>query len=200
MTMQVQAVLFDADGVIQRRPPAWKSTLGKVLGFNGDPSDFMKEVYTAEIPALEGRTDSAEALSKILFRWNCQASVDDALREWTNLEVDPAIAATIRGLRLSGVECHLATNQEHLRARHMSEVLGYGELFDREFYSCRLGVMKPNGAYFSAMLREIRIPAAHVLFLDDHQVNVDSARESGLQATMFHLESGPDRLHQILDR
>ena len=52
MTIQIEAVLFVADGVIQRRPPAWKGALGEVLGFSGDPSDFIKDVYTAEIPAL----------------------------------------------------------------------------------------------------------------------------------------------------
>jgi len=52
MTLHIEAVLFDADGVIQRRPPAWKGALGEVLGFSGDPSDFIKDVYTAEIPAL----------------------------------------------------------------------------------------------------------------------------------------------------
>jgi putative hydrolase of the HAD superfamily len=197
-TPHIQAVLFDADGVIQRRSPGWKGALGQVLGFNGDPVEFMKEVYTAETPALEGRTDFAEALSRILARWNCRASLDDALREWTNLEVDSSIAATVAALRQSGIACHLATNQEAIRARHMSKVLGYGELFEREFYSCKLGVMKPKGAYFRCVLREIGIPAAHVLFLDDHQVNVDSAREAGLHATVFHLEMGSDRLYRIM--
>ena len=199
MPLHIEAVLFDADGVIQRRPPAWKGALGEVLGFSGDPSDFIKDVYTAEIPALEGHTDFAEALSKVLSRWNCPASIDDALREWTALEVDPNITATVRALRQNGVACYLASNQELVRARYMSKVLGYRDLFEREFYSCELGVMKPNGAYFRTILREIKIPAAHVLFLDDHQVNIDSAREVGIHAALFHLEMGTEKLHHILE-
>jgi putative hydrolase of the HAD superfamily len=81
----------------------------------------------------------------------------------------------------------------------MSKVLGYRDLFEREFYSCELGVMKPNGGYFRTILREIKIPAAHVLFLDDHQVNIDSAREVGVHAALFHLEMGREKLHQILE-
>jgi len=33
---------------------------------------------------------------------------------------------------------------------------GYKEVFDAEFYSCRLGVAKPDAAYFLAILNDIQ--------------------------------------------
>ena len=114
------------------------------------------------------------------------------------IEVDPEIADAVRALRRMGIACHLATNQESHTARYMSEVLGYSDLFDREFCSCQIGVMKPAGAYFRAILKEIRVEPSHVLFLDDNQVNVDSARKVGLHAAVFTLEAGLNELHRIL--
>lgn len=55
--MTIEAILFDADGVIQQRPQGWKDALGKRLGFSGDPSDFLADVYDVETPILDGRAD-----------------------------------------------------------------------------------------------------------------------------------------------
>ena len=54
MTMHIEAVLFDADGVIQKRPSAWKGRLGQVLGFSGDPNDFSGNQILAEFGIRAG--------------------------------------------------------------------------------------------------------------------------------------------------
>ena len=197
--MRIEAVLFDADGVIQKRPSGWRSRLGGVLGFTGDPDAFLADVFAAERPALEGRCDFTEALSEVLFRWKCRGSLADALDAWTMIEVDAEVADTVRTLRRNGVACHLATNQESHKARYMSGALGYGELFDSEFYSCRMGVMKPAVAYFRAVLKRIELRPSNVLLLDDLEANVASAREAGLHAAEFTLEAGASALHRILE-
>ena len=133
-----------------------------------------------------------------MARWNCRTTLDHALREWTNLEVDTTMVEAVRMLRRSGIGCYLASNQEPHRARYMSEVLGYGDLFDKEFYSCRLGTQKPLESYFHAILKDIEVAPNSVLFIDDHQVNVDSARSVGIHAATFSLEAGRDGLVEIL--
>ncbi len=116
------------------------------------------------------------------------------------IEVVPEMLERIRALRDSGVSCHLASNQEPNRARQMSETLGYRALFEREFYSCRMGVAKPDGAYFEKILHELRLAADRVLFFDDRASNVDGARSVGLLAERFDLsESRPGDLDTILE-
>jgi putative hydrolase of the HAD superfamily len=126
----------------------------------------------------------------LLGEWKCCGTVDDALSAWTMIEADAEIIGTLRALRRSGTACHLATNQESYRAAYMSETLGYADVFTREFYSCRLGVMKPDVAYFHKILSAIDVPAENVLFVDDTGANVASAREAGLHAVQFHLDTG----------
>ncbi len=196
--MHIEAVLFDADGVFQRRPQGWKDALGERLGFSGNPGDFLADVYDAETPILDGQADFPEVLSSLLSRWNCGATLQEALRVWTMIEVDSEITETIRTLRRRGVTCHLASNQERYKARYMSEVLGYRHLFDKEFYSCQIGLKKPDTAYFRAILNDIQLPPNRVLFVDDRPANVESARAVGLHAATFRLETGRDELHRLL--
>ncbi len=196
--MSIKTVLFDADGVIQRRPEGWKDSLGDLLGFCGDPGEFLSEVRTVEGPTIDGSSDFSQVLLPVMSRWNCRASLDDALRVWTMIVVVPEITSIITALRRNGIWCHLATNQEQHRARYMSESLGYAGLFDKEFYSCHLGMMKPSKGYFRAILDDIGVPAEQVLFIDDLQANVDSAREVGLHAATFSTETGQEGLRRIL--
>ena len=196
----IEAVLLDADGVIQRpsrkRMSGWKKMLRPGQNVEG----FVAEILTAEESVLTGELDFSEALSEVLSRWKCHGSLEDALVAWTMIEVDPQIAQTVRTLRRSGVACHLASNQEEHRAHYMSCILDYGNLFDKEFYSCRMGVQKPVAEYFRIILQETRLRPSKVLFIDDHQVNVDSALQVGFQAARFTLETGPSELHGLLEQ
>jgi putative hydrolase of the HAD superfamily len=196
--MTIGAVVFDADGVIQRpsarRRDAWRASLGP----RQDVDAFLHAVFAAERPALEGRSNFVDAVAGILVDKAAIGSVGECLATWTMIESDPAVTAIVRGLQRSGIQCHLATNQELHKARFMSEGLGYAELFDREFYSCRMGVMKPALAYFQVILREIGVPGESILFVDDQPTNVDSARQAGLHATEFRLDTGPRELVRAL--
>ena len=54
--MPIQAILFDADGVIQKPPEERRSAWSALLGSSENDLDgFLKEVFEAEIPALAAR-------------------------------------------------------------------------------------------------------------------------------------------------
>ena len=196
--MNIKAVLFDADGVFQQptaaRRSAWINLLGRVEDLDG----FLQDVFKAELPCLSGQSDFAAAFADVIRRWNCAGSVDEALRVWTMIEPNKEIVQTIKALRQAGMTCCLATNQEPIRAEYMSRGLGYASLFDREFYSCRLGVAKPDIQYFHRVVNELGIDAQRVLFFDDREDNVEAARAAGLRTAQFHLSNGAGRLGEVL--
>jgi putative hydrolase of the HAD superfamily len=59
--------------------------------------------------------------------------------------------------------------------------------FDRRFYSCRLGLAKPDPAVFRAVLDDLGAAPHSVLFIDDRPENVLAAAALGLQAVRFTL-------------
>jgi putative hydrolase of the HAD superfamily len=197
--MRIEAVLFDADGVLQTRPPTWRKVLQEIVGPGRDPDRFLADIFSAEDPALCGECDFAVGLSEVRRRWECEIPFARLLGVWTMIEVDPHVAQLIQSVRDSGVQCHLATNQEMHRARHMSETLGYRELFDREFYSCALGVAKPAPDFFSAILESTDLQPSSVLFIDDRRENVESARSLGIHGAEYSLTSGASALRGVLD-
>jgi len=196
--MRIDTLLFDADGVLQRPLATRRDCWRRVLGPEGDLDGFIAAVFEAEDLALTGRADFVGLLAGVLVEWNCHGTMADALATWTMVKPDAAITDIVTALRRSGVKCCLATNQEAFRATYMSGSLEYAQLFDREFYSCWMGLAKPSEAYFTAILSELGVRPNKVLFIDDRQANVGAAREVGINAAIFEVDSGPAALRQTM--
>ena len=181
----IRAVLFDADGVIQHPTGDIVERLEAVLGFLPDPlDDFIRDVMTAEIPALTGEQDFLSAVAPVLARWSCDATVP-FIACWSAIAVDTDILELIGRLRRSGYLCVLATNQQCYRAKHMAETLGYDDVFDHSFYSHDLGFAKPDERYFESIVDALPHAASEMLFIDDRAQNVEAARATGLSAARF---------------
>jgi putative hydrolase of the HAD superfamily len=197
-TTMIRAILFDADGVVQRPPAQERRAWQELIGAGRDVDEFVAAVFEVEHAALEGGSDFVAGLSRLLVEWHCHGTLKEALAAWTMIEPDAGVTGIVQVLRRSGLTCCLTTNQESHRASYMSVQLGYRDLFDREFYSCRMGIAKPAPAYFRTIVDELDVSPASVLFLDDHEANVSSARKAGLNAVQFLLHSDSLNLTRTL--
>ena len=200
----IRTLLLDADGVIQQPSPswreAWRALLPAARRSDADLEAFRQEVFTAEQPTLEGKADIAIAMTRVLARWGSASRAEDALAAWTLIDTEPRVLDAVAQLRLRGVAVHLATNQQEHRARYMSEQLGYRDLFDREYYSCRIGAKKPSTAYFEHILVDLRCDPRSVLFIDDVAENVAGAQCLGIHAAQHHIEAGYAAFVAVLER
>ncbi|MDZ7671035.1 MAG: HAD-IA family hydrolase [Gammaproteobacteria bacterium] len=196
----IRAVLFDADGVLQQPSAGWRDKVAQLCGDPDQTEAFVEEVFTVERPCFRGRADFGRALDAVLKRWNSRFSVDEALQVWTLIEADSNMLEVVDRLRGKGLTVGLATNQQAYRADFMTFRLGYAELFDHLFYSCYVGYAKPSDEYFQAVLERLSVPSREVLFLDDHETNVQAARQLGFQAEVLSIEEGASGAGQLLDR
>jgi putative hydrolase of the HAD superfamily len=71
-------------------------------------------------------------------------------------------------------------------------------VFDDQFYSCRLGALKSSPAFFAQVLDAIGLPPEEVLFIDDTEEYVETAREVGLLAEEWSMTQGVDELRALL--
>ncbi|GAB2613117.1 HAD family hydrolase [Kribbella endophytica] len=196
--MTIEAVLFDADGVIQAPTVDWRASLSAFLRQDQSTDDFVFDLMDAEGPSLAGKGDFRTTMAAVLQRWEVSTPVDEVLSLWEHFAVVPEAIDVVQELRAAGAPCHLATNQQSYRREIMNDRRNYGQWFDRSFYSCDLGVAKPQPAYFKTILTALDLPPTSVLFIDDNPDNVEGAREAGLHAEQFHLSKGVPVLRELL--
>lgn len=191
---KLKAILFDADGVVQRVPAIRDELIWELV----DKRRTIDELFE-DISHAGGEDDFLVKVAGILDRWGSKSSTADFLELWFMIEPDHQIMSLVTQLAQQYQIC-LATNQEPNRAKHMAKVLGYDHVFDQSFYSCELGVTKPSAAFFNIILQELSLQAREVLFIDDHDENVNAAIQVGLHAEIFHVDEGAKTLTKLLKK
>jgi putative hydrolase of the HAD superfamily len=160
----------------------------------------VQELFATQRQAITGERSIEECIAHLPARWNSRGDASDIMRAWTTgIEVDATVMGIVRALREDGVPCFLGSNQGRTRARYMSETLNYKLAFDREFYSCDIAAAKPDHRFFEIVLRQVSLPAASVLFIDDNAANVTAAREVGLKALHLQYQKTSERFRLICD-
>lgn len=177
-------MLFDADGVLQH-PGEYLERLAESQRWDDEQLwAFMNAVFAVERPLLTAEADFVALLKPVVEAHRLAVTAGEFLVDWCRrgIAVDAAALELVRGLRLRGVACGLATNQVSYRANYMLNDLGYANLFDHLFVSCRMGDAKPSQEFFDAAVEGLELEPRRVLFVDDHPANVDAARATGLRA------------------
>lgn len=198
--MAIENILFDADGVIQYPTTLWQPGLQAALNLENDSEAraFLEAVLEAEANVLEFDAGFVEQLQIVLERWQRPGFMDETLAVLHSIEVYCDVMQTIQAVRRTGIPCHIGSNQQSLRARHMSEGLNYRSLFDREFYSCFVGSAKPDVGFFEKVVAQLGCHPGAVLFLDDRAENVAAAKAVGLNALQFFGKDGAVSLKKHL--
>ena len=200
MTIAVDVILFDADGVLQTTEEKWWFALSDLIGpaDSGRVTAFFADLQATERQALTGSAPFLPRLRELLERWSVSTPAEEVIELWQHIDVDPEMIGAVRELTAAGIRCALATNQHQERAAHMQQTLDYDEVFAPTFYSCAMGLAKPDPAYFRFALTDLDVAAGRTLFIDDNADNVASARGVGLRAELFDRYGGRPELDRIL--
>lgn len=185
LQLNIKAILFDADGVIVNPSFQFAKLLAEQYGITREMTrGFFKGIFNE---CCVGRAELRQVLPPYLEEWGWEDTVEGFVQLWLKTDdvVDMRIVNYISGLRRSGMLCCLATVQEANRAAYMRGQMGFGDAFDELFFSCEVGYLKPDPAYFHAVQKMLRFEPQELLLWDDYQKNVDVARECGWKAELY---------------
>ena len=194
----VTAVLWDADGVLQQVPASWFELLGQAIG--DEESLALLDLLLPQMEdAARGTVAMTEQLPAALEERGLAEHVDRVSEVWGTIEPVESARSFVRELRQAGFGCHLATNQDDLRASYMRARMGYDDLLDRCFYSCEIGAAKPDEEFFHRVATELDVELRELVFVDDTLENVHAAQACGLPAVLWHHRDGVDVLREQLE-
>ena len=195
--MDIDWVLFDADGVLQSSRAGWMEELTAWAAPRVE--EFLLAIAAADVACLTGK-DFGGAMREVLRQFEIDAPLDQVIDQHFWIEVRQPMLDAVRAVRDLGLRCALATNQQNLRGAYMRSSLGFETIFDEQFYSFELGFAKPEAGYFQTIMDRINVAPSRVLFIDDLEGNVDGAREIGIHGELFPVDGGVAALAPILAR
>ena len=195
--VELDWVLFDADGVLQGARPGWMEDLTAWGGSRAE--EFLLAIAAADVACLTGK-DFGAAMRDVLRQFDINAPLDHVIDRQFWIEIRPPMLDAVCAVRDLGLRCGLATNQQNLRGGYMRRSLGFETIFDEQFYSFELGFAKPDLGYFQAIMDRIDVASDRVLFIDDHEANVAGACEIGIHGELFPPDGDVATLTTILAR
>jgi putative hydrolase of the HAD superfamily len=182
--MNIRAVILDADGVLIF-PWRFAEYLGREFGITREiTGEFFRGEFNG---CLIGKKDLKDVLPPYLDAWGWEGSTEEFLHLWLTIEdaLDKRIVETVQTWKQQGYVCCLATNQEQHRAEYMKKTMGLSKLFDRLFFSCELGIKKPDAQYYEAIEAALGLRGEEIGFWDDSPSYVDAAKRRGWQAEIY---------------
>ncbi|PTQ74860.1 HAD family hydrolase [Celeribacter persicus] len=187
--MTVEAVIFDIGNVLIEWQPErhYDATVGierrKTMFETVDlhaMNDLVDQGYdfraTIEVAAAQHPKFQSE-----IMMW---------YYDWIKM-AQPAIPHSVkllRALRRKGVPVFALTNFGIESFEFAETQYPFLTEFDRRYVSGRMGCVKPHAIIYEMVEADCKIPPERLLFTDDRQDNIDTARARGWQT---HLFEGP---------
>jgi putative hydrolase of the HAD superfamily len=186
--MQRRAIMVDVDGVLitHPHPKGWSANLEIDLGIS--PQALHERFFRREWDdVVHGRAAIRDRLAPALAEIAPAALPDVLIEYWfrNDAHVDDRLLAELQHLGREGFELHLATVQEHERAKYIWDHLAMRETFDSIHYSAALGYSKPNHAFYRAVESALGLSSDAIFFIDDKVENVTAAKECGWTAAVW---------------
>jgi putative hydrolase of the HAD superfamily len=189
----MQTIMMDVDGVlVAGRPKDGAHLFADLEADLGIPlatlqSAFFKPRWPAIVTGQKSLLpELADVLAVIAPNVSAQTLVDYWFENDSRLEAP--VVTDMAALRSKGHRVYLATNQEHMRASYLMDVMGLGKQVDGIFYSAAIGHRKPAPEFYAHISRSLDTAPQQLTLVDDTGPNVIAAREAGW--TAIHWQAG----------
>jgi putative hydrolase of the HAD superfamily len=196
--MRRKAIMVDVDGVliVHPDPRGWTANLARDLGIT--PHALQSRFFNLHWDdVVHGRAALRERLIPALAEIAPSVTCDTFIEYWfsNDAHIDRRLLAQLETFRCEGIEVHLATVQEHERARYIWEQLDFRSTFDKMHYAAALGCSKPSASFYRSIERAVDLSPEAIFFIDDNAANVESAVACGWAAALW---TGEKTLRELI--
>lgn len=137
-------------------------------------------------PYEEGLSSSLEFFLHIRERYDLLLEFEEFAEIWNNIFWDdPEVNEIIVYLKARGVPVYLLSNTNELHFCHILRKFPIVHLMDEWILSFEVGAKKPHRRMFEAVFERSDVRRESVLCIDDIDIFVAAAKESGMQGLLF---------------
>ena len=182
----VAAILFDFGGVLAEE--GFRNGLLSIARRNQlEPEPFAKTGFEIvfKVGYVIGRSDESTFWQALREQTGIRDN-DDTLRKeiLSHFRLRAWMIELVKQLKQHNVSLAILSDQtnwlDELDNEHR-----FFQFFDHVFNSYHMGKSKKDSSLFDDVLRSLRTDASHALFVDDHEGNIQRAKQRGLHTILY---------------
>lgn len=202
----ITAIIFDLGGVVLNLDMELTFNAFAQMGIDSKQLLYMSGGPDGIIGEYEkGLISSEEFLRRIISLIPGNVAQDDIVSAWNKmlLNLPPSRIELLQSIKQNYPIYLLSnTNEIHVEAfeKGVEKEFGYpvlNEIFTETYYSCRMGMRKPDVEIYRFVTDKHDLDPKRTLFIDDNSENVTGAIKAGLQG--LHLKPG-NTIEQLFRR
>jgi len=181
-----KTIIFDLGGVLVHLD--WDRVCGALETLSTQGAGAVRaEVVNGSIvsESMRGNIGPREFQQRLCDRLGIKISYEAFVGIWNGLlRPNQEIVPLVEGLK-PGHKLVLASNTDTIHFSYSIKHFPVLDQFDRHFLSYKMGLLKPEIAFFDHVLRALDALPGDCVFIDDRSDNVDSARRVGITSFRF---------------
>ena len=188
--IDIDYVIWDFDGVVNANVVdghfTWIDNFQLDLGHS--PDTFIEHVFNDSFEqVLRGEKDIMDQLREWASHVQMSGSLSEIYHYWLakDEQLDNRILAMMADIKTRGVGNAIGTNNDPKRTRYIEREMGMAAQIDHMFAAGRMGILKPDQAFFRHIATELEVEPGRLILIDDLAENVESAMAAGWQAHQF---------------
>jgi HAD superfamily hydrolase (TIGR01509 family) len=175
----IELYIFDMGGVVSRNT----DVSGRIAERLGISADQWLDQFYEEFVALQAGSINTEEFWRRFSAVSGQRVDQDLWALYFHPERDPEVIEII--LELRG-EARVVVGTNTIEPHYLKhKTNGDYDIFDRVYASQRMGLVKPDPAFYTRILEEEGCSPERTVFVDDAEVNVEAARRLGIHSLLY---------------
>jgi len=188
--IDIDYVIWDFDGVINANVVdgrfIWIDNFKVDIGHS--PEVFAEQVFNHEFDqVLRGEKDVIDQLRQWAAHVQLSGSIKEIYNYWltSDCHVDDRILGIMDNVRTAGVGNAIGTNNDPRRAKYIEREMGLAPHIDHMFAAGRMGLLKPDVAFFDHIADALSVAPDRLILIDDLAENTEAATQAGWHAHQF---------------
>lgn len=183
----IKNIIFDLSEVLISGYAGIQTLIEKKYGILAE--EFLerkREKNERFLDLMRGNLTEEQYWEELLSEMNWSITIEDlkaTVREYLNQPVEGTIEI-VKALK-SKYQLILLTDHVKGWMEYLEEQNEDIKLFDKKIVSYELGSVKPDKETFPRVLDKAQIIAEETLFIDDHEINIQRAKEVGIHGIVF---------------
>jgi len=205
--LKYKALIFDFGGVIINIDFKLTHQAFKALGIEDLDQKFSQTKQSGFFDQFEKGEISPEAFRKEIKLF-LKSEINDAELDmaWNKmlLDIPKKRIEIIESLKVK-YPCMLLSNTNQIHydfyRDDLEKVHGYtkfSELFDKTYFSHEIGMRKPDEDIYHYVLKDLKLEASEVLFIDDTEMNIIAANQMGWNTVLWQNKELSDLVDELM--